>query len=93
MDKYTFKAPSLRNIAIRPPYMHNGFYTNLRDVVKAYSSEINWSPSLDPHLMAPGNLTAARFNLTDQEIDALVAFLNTLTDEQFLKDEKFSSPF
>lgn len=93
LDRGKFKAPSLRNIAIRPPYMHNGEFTNLRDVVKTYSDGIQWTPTLDAHLMAPGGTSAIQFNLTDEEIDALVAFLNTLTDEDFLTDKKLSDPF
>jgi cytochrome c peroxidase len=93
LDKYAFKAPSLRNIGVRPPYMHGGQYPNLRLVVQTYSNGISWSPSLDPHLMAPGGQAAVRFNLTSEEIDQMVAFLHTLTDEEFLSDEKYSSPF
>lgn len=93
LDRGKFKAPSLRNIAVRPPYMHNGEYKTLRDVVQGYSSGISWSPTLDPHLMMPGNTAAVRFNLTDAEIDAMVAFMNTLTDDEFLTSKKFSDPF
>ncbi len=93
MDYQAFKAPSLRNIAIRPPYLHSGAYPTLRSVIETYSTGIQWSPALDAHLQEPGQNAAKKFNLTDEEIDALIAFLHTLTDESFLKDERFGNPF
>ena len=92
-DRGKFKAPSLRNIAVRPPYMHNGEFKTLKSVVEGYSTGITWSPTLDAHLMMPGNTAAVRFNLTDREVDAMVAFLNTLTDEEFLTANRYGDPF
>lgn len=93
MDRGKFKAPSLRNIAVRAPYMHNGDYKTLKDVISAYSSGISWSPTLDKHLMQPGNTKAIRFNLSAREIAALEAFLHTLTDQEFLENVIYSNPF
>ena len=93
LDKGKFKAPSLRNIAVRPPYMHNGEYKNLQDVISGYSTGISWSPTLDAHLIMPGNTTAIKFFLTQKEKDALEAFLRTLTDEEFLTNRMYSDPF
>jgi cytochrome c peroxidase len=90
-DLGAFMAPSLRNIAIRPPYMHNGAFKDLRSVVEAYSTQIAYSPSLDAHLKIGGK--AVRFNLTETEVNALVAFLNTLTDYELINDVKYSDPF
>jgi cytochrome c peroxidase len=90
-DKGAFIAPSLRNVAVRPPYMHNGFLPDLKSVIEKYSTGITYTPSLDPHFVI-GN-KAIKFNLTSQEIDDLVAFLNTLTDHELLKDERFGNPF
>ncbi|UTW68135.1 cytochrome-c peroxidase [bacterium SCSIO 12643] len=93
LDRGKFKAPSLRNIAVRPPYMHNGDYKSLTEVIQGYSTGINWSPTLDGHLKMPGGQTAIRYNLTQEEIEALEAFLNTLTDTEFLTNKIYSDPF
>ncbi len=92
-DKGKFKAPSLRNIAVRPPYMHNGGYKSLKEVISGYSTGINWTPTLDAHLMNPGNLSAKKFFLTTVEEEAMEAFLHTLTDQEFLTNVIYSDPF
>jgi cytochrome c peroxidase len=86
-----FKAPSLRNIAVTAPYMHDGRFKTLEEVVDHYDHGIQMSPNLSWHLR--NNNGPIRLNLNDLEKKALVAFLETLTDEQFLKDPKFSDPF
>ena len=93
LDFRKFIAPSLRNIAVRPPYMHDGRFNTLEQVVRHYSDEIHWSVSLDNHLKSSDPGKAKRFDLDDKEVSAIVAFLRTLTDDEFLIDEKFSSPF
>lgn len=90
-DKGAFTVPSLRNVAIRPPYMHNGAFNDLKSVLNGYSTGIQYTPSLDPHFVVSGK--AIKFNLTEKEIESLLAFLNTLTDESLLTDERFSDPF
>lgn len=98
-DQGEFKVNSLRNIALTGPYMHDGRFETLQEVVEFYNSGIQNSPNLDNRLRVGGggrgnnNGNVRRMNLSGQEIDALVAFLNTLTDESFLTDEKFSNPF
>jgi cytochrome c peroxidase len=87
-----FKPPSLRNVAVRPPYMHDGRFATLREVVEFYDSGIEDSPDLDPRLRAPDG-SPKRLDLATTERDAVVAFLNTLTDPAFLNAEKFSDPF
>jgi cytochrome c peroxidase len=87
-----FKAPSLRNVAVRPPYMHDGRFTSLAQVVEHYNSGVQASATLDQRLRGP-NGVPKRLNLTQAEKDALVAFLGTLTDSTFLKDPRLSSPF
>ncbi len=87
-----FKSPSLRNTAVRAPYMHDGRFTTLRQVVEHYNSGIQGSPNLDRVLRGP-NGQPQRLNLTSAEMDALVAYLGTLTDASLLTDPKFSSPF
>ena len=87
-----FKFPSLKNIAIRPPYMHDGRFATLEEVIDHYSSGIQNHPNLiTPLVNSDGEV--GQFNFTQEEKDALVAFLNTLTDNQMLSDEKYSDPF
>lgn len=98
-DQGEFKVNSLRNIALTGPYMHDGRFATLQEVVEFYNSGIQNSPGLDNRLRAGGggrgnnNGNPIRMNLNGQEIDALVAFLNTLTDDSFTADVKFSDPF
>ncbi|HYE77146.1 MAG TPA: cytochrome c peroxidase [bacterium] len=90
-----FKSPSLRNIAVTAPYMHDGRFANLEAVVDFYAQGVQPHPNLSPLLRVgdqPGN-PPERFNLTPAQRDALVAYLNTLTDNAFLTDPKFSNPF
>ena len=94
-----FKAPSLRNVAKRPPYMHDGRFATLRDVIAHYNAAVQPHPFLDMTLLdrrlavTGGAVRPVRLNLTDIEIEALVAFLHTLTDDAFLTDPKFADPF
>ena len=86
-----FKSPSLRNIALSPPYMHDGRFETLEDVVNFYNSGIQNNPDLDNRLRQNGQ--PRRMNLTQNEQAALVAFMETLTDDAFIADVKFSDPF
>ena len=91
-DNGTFKVPNLRNVALTAPYMHDGRYKTLSDVLDHYNSGIICSPNLDTRLMdAPGH--AMKMNISDQEKTAIIAFLCTLTDYQMVTDPKFSNPF
>ena len=92
-DNGEFKTGSLRNIALTAPYMHDGHFQTLREVVEFYNTGIQNSPDLDNRLRGPGGNGVRRMNLNPQEIDALVAFMETLTDPTFIQDEKFSNPF
>jgi len=87
-----FKAPSLRNIAVTAPYMHDGRFETLEEVIEFYNSGVQPNPNLDQRLRRPGG-QPRRLNMTQAEKDALLAFLNTLTDESLLVDERFSDPF
>ncbi|MBI4776360.1 MAG: c-type cytochrome [Deltaproteobacteria bacterium] len=88
MEDGKFKIPCLRNCAVTPPYTHNGYHQTLREVIVFNNTrdlpDANWPESevaenVHRHPMAmPGTL--GRLGLTDQEIDDLVAFLQTLTD-------------
>lgn len=87
-----FKVPSLVNIAIRPPYMHDGRFATLDEVMEHYSTGIQNHPSLIPPLVND-NGEVGNFNFTTEEKNAIIAFLNTLTDETLRTDEKYSDPF
>lgn len=82
-DVGKFKTPSLRNTALRGAYMHDGRFKTLREVVLHYSKGIRKNDNLDPLLDRPLP------NLEEQEVDDLVAFLETLTDTSFLTNKEF----
>ena len=87
-----FKSPSLRNIAVSAPYMHDGRFATLAEVVDHYDHGVQDSPNLAPQLRNPDG-TVRRLNLTAAQKAALIAFLGTLTDNALLTDPKFSDPF
>ncbi len=87
----SFKIPSLKNISETAPYMHDGRFNTLEEVVNHYNEGIQNHPSLSWHLRDYNG--PFRLGLTELEKIALVAFLNTLTDHQYLTDEKYSDPF
>lgn len=84
-DRGKFKVPSLRNIALTAPYMHDGRFTTLEQVVEHYSTGVRRSPTLDPNL---AKHPEGGLQLTAQEKADLVAFLKTLTDEAFVGTAK-----
>lgn len=87
-----FKVPSLKNIELTAPYMHDGRFATLEQVVEHYNSGIQANPNLAPQLKNL-NGTPKRLNLSDEQKASLVAFLKTLTDTAITTDEKFSNPF
>jgi cytochrome c peroxidase len=88
-----FRAASLRNIAVTAPYMHDGRFATLREVIDHYDHGIQDSPNLDLFLRDLNSGAPMRLNLTEEDKQALEAFLRTLTDDEFLTDPKFSDPF
>lgn len=76
-DLGKFKTPSLRNVALTAPYMHNGRFGSLDRVIEHYVDGIKPSPTLDPLLV---HRTESGLTLTDEDQQALVAFLRTLTE-------------
>lgn len=86
-DWYAFKTPSLRNIMKTAPYMHDGRFITIDAVLEHYSAGVKDMPTLDP-LLKSGSTIGIALNATEKE--ALKAFLNTLTDESFLKDSRLS---
>lgn len=91
MDMGAFKTPTLRNIALTAPYMHDGRFQTLEEVVDHYSGGVQHSASLDPIMTKPGTITT--LGLTPQQKASLISFLHTLTDETFLTDPELASPF
>lgn len=87
-----FRIPSLRNIALTAPYMHDGRFKTLEEVVDFYDHGVKAHPNLDKKLVGNDG-EPVRLNLTPIEKKALVAFLGTLTDQSLMNDAKFSSPF
>jgi cytochrome c peroxidase len=92
LDIGKFKAPSLKNVALRGRFMHDGSLKGLSEVLNHYNLDIQPNPNLDMHLRDV-NGNPAIMNLSTDELKALEAFLKTLTDEKMIHDVKFSSPF
>lgn len=89
-DRARFKVPSLRNVALTAPYMHDGRFATLEAVVDHYNEGIHPSSTLDLALLAT---RATGLFLTEEDKVDLVNFLHTLTDESLLVDQRYSSPF
>lgn len=87
-DRLKFKVPSLRNVEKTFPYMHDGRFATLDQVLTHYTTGVKDSPSLDPALKANGQLGIA---LTDSEKKQVIAFLRTLTDDTFINNRAFGA--
>ncbi len=86
-DLGKFKVPSLRNVEKTLPYMHNASMASLEEVIEHYSSGIQAHPNLDPSLPVGG------FQFSNNEKQALVAFLKSLTDDAYLQDKRLQNPW
>lgn len=97
-DKGKFKTPSLRNIALTAPYMHDGRFQTLEEVMEHYDNGIKKSQTLSSLITAASNdfITdpngEVRLALTQQEKKDIIAFLEMLTDEEFITNPAFSEP-
>ncbi len=97
-DNGVFKTPSLKNVALTAPYMHDGSLETLEDVIDFYSDEVQPHPNStfnsQPYY-SPLDLPQpfVGFDLGDDEKAALLAFMETFTDHSFIEDPKFSDPF
>ena len=89
IDRGAYRAPTLRNIAVSAPYMHDGRFSTLDQVLEFYNSGLVYSPYVSPlmHKLEQGGMLLTPNQLTD-----LKAFLYTLTDHEFLNNPKFSNP-
>jgi cytochrome c peroxidase len=105
-DNGRFHVPSLKNISLTAPYMHDGRFRSLGQVVDFFCDSVKESPNLSTALTASPapdgnggyfpisyNMAPTRLNLTAAEKADLVAFLNTLTDYSLTNDIRFSDPF
>ena len=89
-DNGKFKSPTLRNIEFTAPYMHDGRFSTLEEVIDFYSEGVKFSSTVDP-LMKKVN--QGGLHLTESEKLDLIAFLKVLSDDDFLNNPDYSSPF
>ncbi|MVZ65061.1 c-type cytochrome [Sphingobacterium sp. DK4209] len=83
-DRLKFKVPTLRNLAFTQPYMHDGRFRTLESVINHYRREVQQTPNLDPLFSKEMGI-----KLSELEVKQLLAFLNTLNDETFIKNPLF----
>jgi cytochrome c peroxidase len=88
----SFKSPSLRSAGLTGPYMHDGRFNTLAEVVDFYADSVQDGPALDNRLRGPGG-NPLRLNLNAADRAALVAFMQALTDNSLTTDARFSNPF
>lgn len=86
-DEGKFKTPSLRNIAVTAPYMHDGRFTSLRQCIDHYNNNFYYTKNIAPELSH-----AIKGRMTEQDINDLISFLNTLTDFDFINNKNFDKP-
>lgn len=91
-DNGLFKIPGLRNVALTAPYMHDGRFATLEEVVEFYNEGVIAHPNLDEKLKDKEG-APKRLNMTEIEKKGLVDFLKTLTGEGLIQDESLSNPF
>jgi cytochrome c peroxidase len=84
-DYMKFKVPTLRNIEMTYPYMHDGRFNSLEEVMDHYSNGIFFTKNVDPRIVDMIKLTPS------EKVDIIV-FLRTLTDRTFLYDRRFADP-
>jgi cytochrome c peroxidase len=97
-DNGKFRAPTLRNIALSAPYMHDGRFQTLEQVIEHYSSHGKPAPNRDPLIPTvgfpiPGTNPVQYSGLTASQKQALLKFLHTLTDTDFVENPDIQSPF
>ena len=90
LDFGKFKTPTLRNIEHTAPYMHDGRFQTLEEVIDFYSEGLKFSRTVDPLMK---NVEQGGIQLTAEEKQDLLAFLKTLSDEEFINNPAFRNPF
>lgn len=92
-DRGRFRVPTLRNIALTAPYMHDGRFASLEQVLDHYNEHIQQSPTLSTFLQGISNEPGGTsLMLTSGEKSDILAFLNLLTDSTFITNPAFSDP-
>lgn len=89
-DLGKFRTPTLRNLLLTEPYMHDGRFITLAQVLDHYANGVKSSPSLDASLVQANAKTG--ISLTSDEKTAIIAFLTALTDYKFTSNKDFSNP-
>lgn len=89
-DNGKFMIPSLRNILLTAPYMHDGRFKTIEEVLEFYSTGVHLSANIDPKM---GFANQKGVKLTQEEKKNIIAFLTTLTDSIFISKKEFSDPF
>jgi cytochrome c peroxidase len=93
IDRGRFRVPTLRNIGLTAPYMHDGRFKTLEEVLSHYSDHVKQSETLSPFVAEATNETdGTGLNLTTDEKRDIVSFLNMLTDQDFINNSEFSDP-
>lgn len=92
-DNYKFKTPSLRNIEHTAPYMHDGRFNTLEEVVQFYLSDMKSTSAVNPNDAPNLHSLKDSIYLSPAHKAALVSFLKTLTDDELLTKEEYSNPF
>ncbi len=90
MDKGKYRVPTLRNIEFTGPYMHDGRFKTLDEVLEFYNNGLKRSPYIDPLSI---NANHGGMHLTKDDLADLKAFLLTLSDTAFINDERFGNPW
>ena len=89
MDIGAYRAPSLINIELTAPYMHDGRFSSLDEIIDFYSEELVYSDYVHPLMK---NVRQKGVQLTDEEKADLKAFLLTLTDYEMIQSPQYTSP-
>lgn len=93
MDRGRFRVPTLRNIALTSPYMHDGRFKTLQDVLDHYNDHIQQSETLSPFIAEATNLAGGKsLLLSEDEKKDIITFLHLLTDSTFITNKEFSDP-
>ncbi|MCF8304494.1 MAG: hypothetical protein K9I94_14565 [Bacteroidales bacterium] len=85
-----FKTPTLRNLVFTAPYMHDGRFETLREVIDFYSEGVKYSPTIDPLMK---KVDQGGVQLDEGQKNDLIAFLKTLTDSTFVNNPDYANPF
>lgn len=89
-DNGKFKTPTLRNLEFTAPFMHDGRFETIEQVIDFYSEGVVWSETIDPLMK---KVDQGGLHLTDDQKENLIAFLKTLTDESYIENPDYSDPF